>query len=384
MGYSLIKYMGSKQSLLQNGLGEVIREVSEKGERFVDLFCGSAAVSWYVATELGKTVFACDLQEFAVVLARSVVARSGPLDPLELEACWLDNAEERRLEYAAWKCSKSLDSRIQNNVDWHSQAQQLCESNFGSDDLLLFNRYGGHYFSPSQALSLDAMLDTLPEDGEVRDICLAATIVAASKCAAAPGHTAQPFKSTTPAAKYLLEAWSKDAIHEATAALERIAHLHAERRGSAKVGEANAIAKSLNEHDVVFIDPPYSAVQYSRFYHVLETVARGNCGAVEGVGRYPSLDERPQSLYSSNSKSSDAMLELLKRLSDRGCTVVLTFPLGECSNGMSGRWIENRAKQFFKVTKKTVNSRFSTLGGNTRIRDAWLETKELILVLKRS
>ncbi len=57
--------------------------------------------------------------------------------------------------------------------------------------------------------------------------------------------------------------------------------MHAKTKGETIVGDALQIAKTLNRSDLVFVDPPYSAVQYSRFYHVLEnclcsgTVHRG-------------------------------------------------------------------------------------------------------------
>ena len=378
----MIKYMGSKRALLRNGLGDVIGEESREGGRVVDLFCGSAAVSWFAAVELGKQVLACDLQEFAVVLAGAVLKRNRPLDHAALENGWLKDAEAGRGEYAAWDDAARFERRRKKDTRWHREAKKLCEADYGDQGSLVFSRYGGHYFSPVQALSLDAMLDQLPDDEETRNVCLAATIMAASRSAAAPGHTAQPFKSTASGSKYLQQAWSRDTFREAAIGLRRIAPLHAKRCGTTLVGDANEIAGRLRRTDLVFVDPPYSAVQYSRFYHVLEAVARGWCGNVGGVGRYPSRDERPQSLYSRSAKSSSAIEDLLERLSTRGCKVVLTFPLGECSNGTSGEWIEATARRFFEVTRRTVKSRFSTLGGNTRIRDARKEAKELILVLR--
>ncbi|WP_446830482.1 DNA adenine methylase [Candidatus Foliamicus sp.] len=378
----MIKYMGSKRSLLRNGLGEVIRAESRKSKRVVDLFCGSAAVSWFAAIELGKKVLACDLQEFAVALAGAVLNRTQPIDFVALQNGWLKDAEKRRREYVAWSEASMFHQTWENDARWHRQAQDLCERENANEKLLMFSRYGGHYFSPIQALSLDAMLDKLPEDKELRGVCLAATIVAASKCAAAPGHTAQPFKSTRSGSKHLRQAWSRDAFREAAVGLRGIAPLCARQCGTTLVGDANEIASRLRQTDVVFVDPPYSAVQYSRFYHVLETVARGWCGEVDGVGRYPSREERPQSLYSRSGDSSAAIKELLECLSNRGCKVVVTFPLGNCSNGMSGEWIEETAKQFFEVSRRTVKARFSTLGGNTKIRDARKEAKELILVLR--
>jgi adenine-specific DNA methylase len=123
-------------------------------------------------------------------------------------------------------------------------------------------------------------------------------------------------------------------------------------------------------------------VHYSRFYHVLETIARGRCGAVEGVGRYPPPKERPNSAYSRKDKSSDAMHRLLATLAGRGCRVVLTFPKEECSNGLSGDMLEEMAGSHFKVIRKAVKTRFSTLGGNTSNRAARNVSDELILVLR--
>ena len=178
--------------------------------------------------------------------------------------------------------------------------------------------------------------------------------------------------------KYLREAWARDAFRDAAIGLRRIAPLYAKRCGSTSVGNANEIAGCLRHTDVVFVDPPYSAVQYSRFYHVLETVA-ARFAASEDIRRGRSGLNRSTAVPR---ESSAAIEELLERLADRGCKVVLTFPLGECSNGMSGEWIEATARRFFEVSRRTVESRFSTMGGNTTIRDARKEAKELILVLR--
>jgi len=374
--------MGSKRALLQNGLGYVIADEATNGKRIVDLFCGSATVSWFAALNLHKRVLACDLQKFATVLAGAVVARNRLLDDEVLAKTWLEDAKAARSRYVAWEDAARFDQWPIKDAIWHREAQEFCQNGVRDGGLLIFRSYGGHYFSPTQALSLDSMLATLPRDSEERLVCLAATIVAASKCAAAPGHTAQPFKATASGSQYLQEAWSRDAFRLAARGLRRIAPQAAKQRGETVVGDANEIADRVGPTDLVFVDPPYSAVQYSRFYHVLETVARGSCGTVDGIGRYPPRDERPRSQYSRRAKSSGALTDLLRKLSERQCKVILTFPVGKCSNGMSGEWIEETASQYFDVSRRTVTSRFSTLGGNTYNRAARKVAEELILVLR--
>lgn len=378
-----MKYMGSKRAMLRNGLGDLLRSESSDAGRVVDLFCGAASVSWFVATELKKTAIAFDLQEYAAVLAAAVVQRREPLNPATVLAEWLVPAKKACCRMPGWKDASRLDAKAPNTATWRKRSQELCNCNIGAEDSLIWTKYGGHYFSPIQAIALDAMLKTLPDRRRLRDVCLASTIIAASQCAASPGHTAQPFKATRTAGRYLREAWKRDPFAYARQAVEVLCPLYATKVGQARVADANEAAKTLSAGDLVFLDPPYSGVHYSRFYHVLETIARGHCGNVEGVGRYPPPSERPNSAYSRKDKSSDAMNDLLNTLADRRCSVVLTFPKDRCSNGLSGDAIEEMARTYFEVARKSVKTRFSTLGGNAANRAARKMSDELMLVLKQ-
>lgn len=377
-----MKYMGSKRVMLQNGLGDLLTSEAASASRVVDLFCGASSVAWFAATKLNKPVHAVDLQEYAAILAAAVVRRSEPLSPMKLEREWLGAAVRSRLKFHGWKEASELDGRQLNTASWRSRAQELCRGGVATTKSVVFTKYGGHYFSPTQALSFDAMLHALPGKAGLRDACLAAVIIAASRCAASPGHTAQPFKATRSAARYLREAWLRDPFDYARQAVRELAPLHASQLGDAEVGDANVVANSLLADDLVFVDPPYSGVHYSRFYHVLETIARGTCGPVEGVGRYPPPSERPNSAYSRRDKSGDAMDQLLQTLADRGCRVIVTFPRDVCSNGLSGHDLEEMSRAYFKVARKCVKTRFSTLGGNSANRAARKVADELMLVLR--
>lgn len=50
--------------------------------------------------------------------------------------------------------------------------------------------------------------------------------------------------------------------------------------------DANKLVASINS-DVVFIDPPYNSRQYSRFYHILENIAKWEKPELEGVALKP-------------------------------------------------------------------------------------------------
>lgn len=349
-----MKFMGSKRWMLSNGLGQVLSTSVANANRFVDLFTGSGAVASFVATKFEIPVVATDLQTFSVALAAATVQRDRLVAWEPMWAQW--EARAKKLVEAAK--IPSVDGRLtKKKVD---ESRMWCEK---QSLLVVTGAYGGHYYSPDQSVSIDAFRSSLPTDTDERSVALASLIEAASRCAAAPGHTAQPFQPTATAKTFLEDAWNRDIATYLEAAIQTISARCALRKGIAMVGDAVTIAKTLKPRDVVFIDPPYSGVHYSRFYHVLETIAVGACGEVSGVGRYPAQEHRPRSDFSMKRTSHKAMQELMDAVASKGASAIVTFPDHECSNGLSGEDIRSMAKQHFKVGEKLVKSKFSTLGG---------------------
>ena len=364
-----MKYMGSKRWMLGNGLGTIISRELKGKSRFIDLFTGSAAVATHVATRFSIPVAACDLQTFSVTLAAAVLERDRRVDDSVLFPEWLKKAEQVRIHPPT--LTKVTRSTVTGQREW-------CSAQGGT----ITKAYGGFYFSALQAAWLDALRSSLPSHEPERSVALAALIYAASNCAAAPGHTAQPFQPTRTAKPYILESWNKDIVASCQKAFRAVAKQHAQTTGRSVVADANKIAESARAGDLLFIDPPYSGVHYSRFYHVLETLARGHCGEVSGRGRYPAPHERPRSSYSIRTKSHVALEGLLRAISLNRATAIVTFPQRLCSNGLSGGIVINLAKSYFDVEQHWVSSKFSTLGGDNDHRGARQKTRELILVLK--
>ena len=375
-----MKYMGSKHVLLKSGLGDLITKESLRSARIVDLFCGGAAVSWFAAEETALPVLAIDLQEYAIVLARSIVGRTKTVDAGTLSNEWFCTASRIRERSRSWQACQEFNRGEADVEQLVMAARELCTRFPESGPI--WRAYGGHYFSPNQAATIDALIEALPAAEPMRTICLAATIASGSHCAASPGHTAQPFQPTEGAAPYIEEAWSRDPLYVANKALSEICSRRANVVGEAIVGDAVSMAQKLSATDLVIVDPPYSGVQYSRFYHVLETIARGSIESVAGTGRYPPLADRPQSAFSRSSESATALESLLKSLSQAGSTVILTHPAGQSSNGLSGEMVIDIATCFYDVTKRRVIGRFSTLGGNNSNRSARSKSDELMLLMK--
>lgn len=374
-----MKYMGSKRAMLGNGLGELLGKEVPTARRFVDLFTGSAAVATHVGSRFDLPVLAFDLQSYSTVLADAVIGRNATFVWKSAFDRWYKRTEDFASQVQAPEVGSFTKKAIAEYRAW-------CAEQY---DLPITKAYGGHYFSPQQAVWIDAFRAKLPSNEPARTVALAALIQAASQSAASPGHTAQPFQPTKTAKRFLEDAWNRDIRIRTRSSFEVLANQCARRVGSSRVADANIAAAELLEGDLAFLDPPYSGVHYSRFYHVLETVAQGTCGEVSGVGRYPATVHRPHSSYSVTSESTFALNNLLETISSRGARAILTFPDHECSNGLSGNSVREMAYTHFRVREKSVKSKFSTMGGTGNSersgeggRAARHHAKELMLVLK--
>ncbi len=374
-----MKYMGSKRGMLRNGLGEVIAKNTASAKGFADLFTGSGAVAWHVGEKFDVPVQASDLQSFAVALANGVIGRVSPFEEMDWVDDWLSSAVQSATKSSIWSASLEIDGGLEGG-DLESTvkaAREIAENS----EYSFCRAYGGYYFSPQQATLLAVLRASLPADPSKQKLLLAAIIATASSCAASPGHTAQPFRPTSTAGPYLVEAWQRRPIEVMTIKAGELAKRHARQQGSVHIGDAASAAVTLEEGWVAFVDPPYSSVHYSRFYHVLESLARGEVGQVSGAGRYPEHSERPSSDFSVTTKARSAFEELFAKLSNSGARAIVTFPAAGASNGISGDLLRELAAQHFKIDEEKVSSRFSTLGGNSSHRDARKDAVELILSL---
>jgi adenine-specific DNA-methyltransferase len=369
-----MKYMGSKKSMLKNGLGELLLQEAPKANRLFDPFCGSSSVVWFLAEKTDKQVVAGDLQKFSVDLANSILLRNEPIKDAEIKI--LEN----------WiNLSKCFHDTVKIELELKKTKKFVFENRKLSrqSPFPITHAYAGYYFSIDQALKIDSLLFFLPDHEPVRSLAIAGLIEAASQCVAAPGHTAQPFQPGGNGLTAIIEAWKRDPFFYVERIISELSQRHSNKIGIAKTSNALDLLDLLEDGDLAFIDPPYSGVHYSRFYHVLETISRNSWENVSGRGRYPNSSRRPKSDYSLRGKSYTAFDNLLKKISNKKASAIVTFPANDCSNGLSGSIVRQIAASYFKVTHEVIKGRFSTMGGNNNNRPARHASEELVLVLQQ-
>jgi len=373
-----MKYMGHK--------GRILQEISDQVARFTrdantlcDAFCGSAAVAWDLAEKFDKPILAGDLQSFATARAAAIVTRTEPIADFEFVDRWFARARILIAEATAGhRIPPSPPPELKGQVLAPRNAILRSRHYVATTLTRILRRtekpwpitlaYGGYYFSIDQALGLDALRSTLPKDRPLRAVALSALIGAASKCSASPGHTAQPLGIKRDSLPHVIDAWNRSIFDSVRNEIEDIAPRHARVQGGTEVGPWEQLLNRLAPGDVAFCDPPYSDVQYSRFYHVLETLSRGKLVEVSGSGRNPPFSERPASDFSRKSKAKDEVDKLISAAAEREIRLIITFPVSVQSNGLMAYTFVRKARQYFsKVDDNQVTSVFSSLGGNGEV-----------------
>ena len=386
--------MGHKGKMLPV-LSEVLLAESKNSKRIADPFCGSGAVAWHMAQNFNKIIIAGDLQSYATIRAASVVTRTEKIENYSIYLnSWFNQANKLANKIFEFFPNhfKSIDPQID---DYKKIREIVYRSRNFSEQVLpnIFQKiggkwaitkaYGGYYYSPYQSIIFDSLRQTLPNDENFKLIALSALIDAASRCSASPGHTAQPFQPTEKAAKYIINAWKKDVLIYVKKSVSEIAKIYSKNRGKSIRGDYKLTIKELEEGDLVFADPPYSGVHYSRFYHVLETLTLGKEFEVSGQGRYPNQIYRPTSSFSKKSESYQAAKEFLNICSEKKLNVVLTFPENQSSNGLCAKDFMGIGKKYFSdVEYENFESEFSTLGGNLIHRKSRIKSNESILIFR--
>lgn len=308
-----IQYLGSKWRLLDQIQSQVDRLRDPRRPVVCDLFAGTGVVTRHLAG-LGP-VQASDVQEYSRVLTSALVA---PValpghEPAVLVhrargelATHLGPALQRLIAYEAAVHTSRDATQVSDLVERGSIAATAwtvaARAQYSTLDELvaaaaaevvdgsrsaMVRYYGGVYFSYKQAAELDALASTIRALPEVeRDTALAALLSTTSELVASVGgHFAQPMRmrSSTGAVKPALVASLIRSRRQSTfPAFEAWLHRYQDRRAvphpvQVSRGDYRSTLASLpDDVGLVYADPPYTRDHYSRFYHVLETLALGD------------------------------------------------------------------------------------------------------------
>lgn len=198
-----------------------------------------------------------------------------------------------------YKAFFSKESYDYEKIIKYYKKYKCLDSSLITDNYVSLN-YGNKYFSYDDSLKIGFIREDLEKNKDVLNdrefaILLASLIYSFDRCANTVGHYEAYFKG-----KEIRSSFSFELI-------DPIIDVNDKRDICITRDDANKIASTI-ESDIVYIDPPYSSRQYSRFYHVIETIVKWDKPELFGVAMKPKPENMSE--YCS-AKAIDAFKELI-------------------------------------------------------------------------
>lgn len=381
-----VRYMGTKRALAPL-VREVITDLGAVGP-VADLFSGMGSVASALAPRY--PVLTNDALTFTSAFARARFlnqeripvsdVREGLLPAFLITRRALQGrfaerlaSEQRLYDGTARQLKAYLESaeHVGSSAAFKSAANAARGLQEPLDYCLTSLYFSAGYFSTRQAVDFDALryaIDICASERS-RDWLLSAWLSTAALLVNAPGHSAQFLKPTTDDMVARVRRQWRRPVWETF--LERIETItpagdrHWRTRNRVTTEDALDLVHSaiLDDVAVVYADPPYTSDQYSRFYHLHETLYRYDFPASTGIGRY--RDGRFHTTFSMVRTVEAAFDRLASALASRGKPLVLSYP----ANGLlseAGVNLRTLLKRHYTVERQVeIDARHSTLGASS-------------------
>lgn len=335
-----VSYMGTKRQLAVD-VAHLVDDVP--AGPFLDLFSGMCAVGSAVGR--GRAVWANDLQHFANTVAQAHFCSQGG-SPTTLDAADMcKDAFQSHSEILKLAAGSTLTDETQaietGDIDALQGVTTLSlETNLlGVTHTLFSSRYAGSYFSLRQCIQIDALryaLDTALANGRLSEEghrwLVLAMCKAMSRCSSSTGHFAQPLRPKFSNFRKWSAQRRRSFWREWLSVTDGLAPLGSRtwRLGNKAIRmDANLLldqlAHSPSKPRVVYADPPYTKDQYSRFYHLYETMVLYDYPDCVGTGRYRS--DRATSDFSLRASAPRSLRRLVASCAEIGADLILSYPV---------------------------------------------------------
>jgi adenine-specific DNA-methyltransferase len=338
--------MGTKRHLAHH-----VRQLANDCPRgpLLDGFAGMCAVGRSLARD--RHVWSNDLQAFAHSVATAQFCSEREKVDVDRLTSGIKPLFDRNLRLCRAAFAEALDAEAST---LSTREVALAEEDFERSTAaarelsarhvslpvysLMAARYGGSYFGHLQASEGDSIrygLDLLLKKGEIdRDThrwCVIGLCAAMSKVSTTTGHFAQPLRPKPGNFAKHLSQRSRSVWHEWVALLPTLRASGSRawrRKNKAFNGDTVNLLKDLQGQEdrpaVIYADPPYTKDQYSRYYHVLETITLYDFPDCHGAGLYRSA--RAGSAFSQSSQVEEALDQLVEGTRKLSAALILSYP----------------------------------------------------------
>lgn len=332
---SVVKYMGSKTdvlTLIENGMNYLDRDY----KNICDLFAGSATLS--AALRGNGNIISNDIQTYSSVFAKTYFSNYTWSEYPDIENIFVQaedrvNRFNKHFKEYDGKFLYDKDMSLEKLNDLEKKQRDLINKNDWNtfDDYYLFVKYySGTYWSYDQCVWIDSyrsVIEKYHDQEELYNLLLSCLIYAMAYNSQSTGHYAQYRIPENDSSKEDILIYRRKNLsdffirkyYELRKFLNKDHHHHISTTTLTDLECLNQIP----EHSLVYADPPYCFVHYSRFYHVLETLIKYDYPKVQYKGRY--RDDRYQSGYCKKTEVSQSFSDMFIGIRNKHSDMILSY-----------------------------------------------------------
>lgn len=379
----LLKYMGSKREIL-DFVTDSVDSLDVNCEWLCDLFSGTGVVGGTLKDDF--KVHANDVQSYASVLSHTYLLNlKGQLSVDCLEEIknkvntFVDDYYKR---ITSLKFDYSRVNDFSDLQEIEKKQQGLISKEFNIGFHLFTKYYSGTYWSYDQCVWIDsirAVAEQYRAKPQYYPI-LSSLIFAMSYVSQSTGHYAQYRDVTENNMTDILSYRNREIWpYFEKKFIELIENVN----GNSKDFRVTTLdyvdcLRIIEEDSVVYADPPYQSVHYSRFYHAIETLVKYDYPNVSFKGRY--RDDRHQSPFCKKTTVKQAFSSMFDGVALKKSHLALSYS----DTGMidlqtimdiSKNYLKNHTNEI--LTKDHVHSKMGRSDKRSQ------NVKEYIILFKR-
>ncbi len=371
-----VSYMGTKKQLASY-VSDLVD--NSKPGPFLDLFSGVCAVGESIRS--GRQVWCNDIQLFSYNIARAFFTSKAPsltsIDALRLIVDDYDRnfsllqkkygrhllKERSLIKKKSIRDFKKFNNELlyhENCPEFELERRRLSRAPLTKPYRLFTMSYSGGYLGLEQCFQIDSLRFGIDQALEKRFInpdehrwMILALCQSMSKVATTSGHFAQYLQIKSSNKRFFHGQRQRFIMEEWLSALDTFAPIGNHKwRAQNKVFQQDSVSllkrlsKKDNKPSVIYADPPYTSDQYSRYYHLYETLLRYDYPAVSSKGLY--RHDRFRSDFSLQSKVESAFENLIQSCSNLGTELIISYP----ENGL----LEDSKQKLLKMLRKNFSN----------------------------
>jgi len=339
---SLVKYMGSKSEIIEyvvKGLNEVHRN----NQAVCDLFAGSSTLAGALRNNNIEYI-SNDIQIYSSVFTNTYLLQYDwdnypSVNEIVKEVEILVEEWREIFSYFWDKSNYDIEFNLEsfNEIELFQQSINTNEEflkkvsiNENAKSYHLFMKeYSGTYWNFKQCLWIDAfrcIADRYKNIEPLYNLILSCTMYAMAYNSQSTGHYAQYRKADKESSMNDILIYRRKNMKDFF--IRKFNEIKEEMGdNNCKVNtyslSFDECIEMLNNGTLVYADPPYCSVHYSRFYHILETFIRYDYPEIKFGGRYRT--DRHQSPFCISKQVRNAFQDMFIKLKEKECELVLSY-----------------------------------------------------------